>query len=527
MRSLGKNGMVASPHYLATGAGVNVLRSGGSAADAAIATNAVLAVVNPYLCGIGGDLFAQVYGAADRTLRGLNGSGRAGTHASPETVRELAGPGRRMPHRGALTVTVPGCVEAWGRLHERFGRLPLRQVLADAITYAERGFPVSAAFARAIELFAPFLHRDTPARETFLPGGKPPVEGQILAQPRLARSLRTIAEDGPAAFYTGWIGEELVRSLTATGGLLTKEDLAQHRSDWVEPLSVEYRGVTVFELPPNSQGLTALLILTMLNHFPSDVLAGEGEEYVHLLAEAARLAYADREAFITDPEHMSVDPAVLLSDAYGASRAALIRGRAAEEALAGTPGDTIYCCAADAEGNLVSLIESNFMGIGSGIMAGKTGIMLQNRGAWFSLDSDHANVIGPGKRTMHTLMPGMAFRGERPWLVFGTMGGSTQAQIHVEILTRLLDQGMALDQAIDAPRFDAVVGSGERDLPLITMETRFPDETVTALRARGHDVKLLESYSSSLGHAHAIEVLESGAYAGAADPRADSLALGY
>jgi gamma-glutamyltranspeptidase/glutathione hydrolase len=527
MRVLARNGMVASPHYLATGAGVNVLRQGGSAVDAAIATNAVLAVVTPYMCGIGGDLFAQVYTAADRTLIGLNGSGRAGQEAHPDRVIDFTEATGEMPTRGPLTVTVPGCVEAWGRLHERFGRLPLRQILAQAIGYAENGFPVSEAFARAIELSEPFLHRDTPARETFLPGGRPPQEGQILVQKRIARTLRSIADEGPSVFYNGWIGAELVRSLRAVGGLLTQEDLVQHTSDWVEPLSVTYRSVTVFELPPNSQGLTALLILNMLSHLPPDMLSDGGAEYVHLLAEAARLAYADREAFVTDPEHMSIDPAALLSDAYGASRAALIHGRAGQAAIAGSPGDTIYCCAADAEGNLVSLIESNFMGIGSGVMAGETGVMLQNRGAWFSLEPDHTNVIAPGKRTMHTLMPGMAYRDGRPWLVFGTMGGSAQAQIHVEILTRLIDQGMALDEAINAPRFDAVTGVGERGLPLVQLEARFPQETVTATQARGHDVAIVESYSSGLGHAHAIEVLDGGAYAGAADPRADSLALGY
>jgi gamma-glutamyltranspeptidase/glutathione hydrolase len=495
--------------------------------DAVIATNAVLAVVMPYMCGIGGDLFAQVYSAADRKLVGLNGSGRAGEEATLERVRELAGPDGVMPERGPLTVTVPGCVEAWGRLHERFGRLPLGQVLADAISYAESGFPVSQVFVRAIERSVPFLHPDTPARETFLPRGELPREGQILVQARLARTLQTIAGDGPDAYYNGWIGKELVRSLSEAGGLLAKEDLASHHSEWVEPLSVTYRGVTVYELPPNSQGLTALLILNMLNRLPSEALAGGGEEYVHLLAGAARLAHADREAFITDPEHMAIDPAALLTEAYAASRAAIIRGHAAEEALAGTPGDTIYCCAADAAGNLASLIESNFMGIGSGIMAGDTGIMLQNRGAWFSLEPHHANVIGPRKRTMHTLMPAMAFCDGRPWLVFGTMGGSAQAQIHVEIVTRLLDQGMQIDEAIDAPRFDAVVGSGERGRPLITMESRFSPEVIAAVRERGHDVALVEPYSSSLGHAHAIEVLENGAFAGAADPRAESLALGY
>jgi gamma-glutamyltranspeptidase/glutathione hydrolase len=518
--------MVASPHYLATGVGVDMLRQGGSAVDAAIATNAVLAVVTPYMCGIGGDLFAQVYTPADRKLAGLNGSGRAAAEATVERVRDLAG-SNRMPVRGALTVTVPGCVEAWGALHERYGRLPLRQVLAPAVEYADNGFPVSAACARSIELIEPILHPDTPARETFLPGGRLPVEGQILTQKRIAQTLATIAEEGPQAYYSGKIGREIVRSLRAVGGLLSEADLAEHRSEWIEPLPIHYRDATVYELPPNSQGVVALLMLSILDHMSPDALADEDVEYVHLLAETARLAYADREAFLTDPDHMAIDPRILLSNAYGESRARLVRQQVTSEALAGTPGDTIYCCTADADGNLVSLIESNFMGIGSGVMAGETGIMLQNRGHWFSLDLDHINVIDARKRTMHTLMPGMAFRSQEPWLVFGTMGGSTQAQIHVEILTRLIDQGKQLDEAISAPRFDAVVGTGENGLPSIAIESRFSEEVFVGLRQRGHDVTVVEPYSSRMGHAHAIQLIGNGTYVGAADPRADSLALGY
>jgi gamma-glutamyltranspeptidase/glutathione hydrolase len=518
--------MVASPHYLATGAGLNILRRGGSAVDAAIATNAVLAVVTPYLCGIGGDLFAQVYTAADRTLAGLNGSGRAPREATPERVRELAG-GVSVPARGPLPITVPGCVEAWGKLHERYGRLLLRDLLADAITYARDGFPVTANFARAMSLSASFLHPDTPARETFLPGGQPPVEGQIVVQSRIARTLETIAAEGPAAYYRGPIADEIARSVRAVGGLLSIEDLAEHHSDWVEPLSVSYRGVTIHELPPNSQGMIALQILNILERLSAEPIRHGGAEYVHLLAEAARLAHADRARYVTDPLHMSVQVSALLSDRYADDRACLIGQEATALAPAGTPGDTIYLCTADGDGNLVSLIESNFMGIGSGVMAGETGIMLQNRGHWFSLDPGDANVIAPGKRTMHTLMPGMAFKGDQPWLVFGSMGGSTQAQIHVELLTRKIDQRLPVDQTISAPRFDAVVGINDKGYPLIRMEDRFSPEVLGDLQRRGHCIQLLEPFSSAVGHAHMIELLDNGAYAGAADPRADSLALGY
>jgi gamma-glutamyltranspeptidase/glutathione hydrolase len=423
-------------------------------------------------------------------------------------------------------VTIPGCVEAWGRLYERFGRLPFPDLLADAITYAQDGFPVSAEVAQAITRSASFFHPDTPARETFLPGGKPPVEGQMLRQPRLARTLRAIADGGADAYYRGEIAQELVRSFRAVGGLISLDDLAGHHSDWVEPLSMPYRDVVVYELPPNSQGIIALLMLGMLRHVPAEPLAEGGGEYVHYLAEAARLAYADRARYLTDIDHMTVRPEALLDDRYVAERAEQLKGRTLGPAPAGTPGDTIYLCTADGDGNLVSLIESNYQGIGSGVMAGETGVMLHNRGAWFSLDRSHANVIAPGKRTMHTLMPAMAFRDGSPWLVFGTMGGSAQAQIHVELLTRILDQGKQIDEALAAPRFDAVVGEGPQGRPLIQMEAGFPADVMAELQRRGHEIQLLPP-GGGIGHAHAIQILGNGAYMGASDPRTTSLALGY
>ncbi|GAC1321365.1 MAG: gamma-glutamyltransferase [Chloroflexota bacterium] len=526
MRRMGRQGMVASPHYLATAAGVDILRRGGNAIDAAIATNAVLATVTPHLCGMGGDLFALVYRSTDGTLIGLNGSGRAPHAATAERVRALAG-NDRMPERGPLPITVPGCVDAWGVLHERFGRLPLADILAAAIRYAKEGFPITSRFAQSLTVVSTVLHPDTPARETFFPGGATPREGAILTQPRLAETLHTIARQGTGVFYRGAIAGEVVRSVQAIGGLLACEDLAAHRADWVEPLSVRYRDVTVYELPPNSQGIVALLMLSMLEHVPSAALSADDAGYVHHLAEVARLAYADRDRYVTDPEHMTIDPATLLASRHGRERMALVGDRISGAVTAGEPGDTAYLCTADNEGTLVSLIESNYMGIGSGVMAGETGVMLQNRGASFSLLPGHPNVIASGKRTMHTLMPGMAFQKERPWLVFGTMGGSMQPQIHVQLLTRLLDQGMPLDAAIGAPRFDAAAGADGEGRPLIRLEDRFPREVFDGLARRGHATQALDAYSSAVGHAHAIQILENDMYVGAADPRTDSLALGY
>jgi gamma-glutamyltranspeptidase len=522
---MGRRGMIASPHYLGTESGLRVLRAGGNAVDAAISANAVLAVVTPYMCGLGGDLFAQVYDAGTRELSGLNGSGRAASEATVERVRELAG-GAGMPQRGSLTVTVPGCVEAWGRLHQRYGRLPWAELLSDAIHHAAHGFPMSAGCVAAIERSAQFFHPETPAAETFMPDRAIPREGQVLVQPRLARTLSAIARAGPDVYYHGEIGTELIRALRAVGGLLSTDDLAAHQSEWVEPRSIRYRDVEVYELPPNSQGMVALMMLDILQHLPAQVIARGGEGYVHLLAETARLAYADREAYISDPDHMTIDPELLLAEEYGRERALLIRDHAAARYPAGSPGDTIYLCAADEEGSLVSLIESNYQGIGSGIMAGETGIMLQNRGAWFSLDTAHPNVIAPRKRTMHTLMPGMAFRHAKPWLAFGTMGGSMQAQIHVQLLTRLIDGGLSIDAAIDAPRFDAVSGA-VAGRPRLAIEQRFDDDVLADLFARGHAVDPVEPYSSEMGHAHAIQILDNAVYVGAADPRSEGLALGY
>jgi gamma-glutamyltranspeptidase len=526
MRRLGARGMVCSPNYLATGAGLGVLRRGGSAIDAAIATNAVLAVVTPYLCGMGGDLFAQVYSAADRRLYGLNGSGRAPAEATVERITQLAG-SSTMPSRGPLPINVPGCVEAWGVLHARFGRLPLGDVLSDALHYAERGFPLNRDFVRAIAASAPLFHSHTPARETFLPGGRVPREGAIFRQPRLAATIRTVATDGPGAYYRGPIAAEIARSVRAIGGVLSEDDLAAHTSDWVQPLEVRYRDVTVYELPPNSQGVVALMMLGMLDTLPPERIAAGDVESIHLLAEAARLAYADREAHLTDPAAMAIQAPLLVREDYLARRASLIGPRASVASPAGTPGDTIYLCAADEDGNLVSLIESNYMGIGSGVMAGETGVLLHNRGAWFSLDLAHRNVIAPRKRTMHTLMPGMAFRDGRPWLVFGTMGGSTQPQIHVQVLTRRIDAGLPIDRAIDAPRFDAVIGSDAFGRPIMEMEGRFDPDVIAGLWDRGHAPAVTEPYTGAMGHAHAIEILPNGAYVGASDPRADGLALGY
>ncbi|HEX8919449.1 MAG TPA: gamma-glutamyltransferase [Chloroflexota bacterium] len=523
MKAFGLRGMVASPHYLATAAGVAVLRRGGNAVDAAIATNSVLAVVAPEKCGIGGDLFAMVFTRRDGHLQGINGSGKAAHSATLERVQERTG-SAHMPIRGPLSVTVPGCVDAWFQLHGRYGRLEMTDILQDAISYAANGFAATNQLARALTLSESFLHPSMPARATFWTDGAAPTEGTVIRQPALADSLRKIARGGAAEFYKGSIAREIAASLQAIGGLLDEEDLSTHESQWVKPIKAPYRGVDVFELPPNSQGLAALIALRLLDGIPRRRLAEGGDCAVHVMSEALRLAYADRDAYMTDVDHMRVAPAAFLEREYIEARASCMGERAAPDAVPGIPGDTAYMCAADENGNLVSLIQSNFMGVGSGVMAGSTGIMLQNRGAMFSLDPDHSNAIAPGKRTLHTLMPAMAFKAKQPWLVFGTMGGSAQAQIHVQILSHLLDQDRQIDDAIDLPRFEITADAAGK--PLLVMESRFSPEVIDALRTRGYAVELAGPYDSRMGHAHAIEVWNQGVFAGAADPRTHGLALG-
>ncbi len=523
--TLARRGLVAAPHYLAAEAGLDVIKAGGNAIDAAIATSAMLQVVYPFVCGLGGDVFAIVYDARSGQLVGLNGSGRSARAATIERYRELGH--TSMPVHGIHAVTVPGCADGWQMLADRFGRLGLARALEPAIGYAEQGFPVGPGLHSAIERMGASDIPHPSWRRHFMPGGQAPAVGAIMRFPTLARTYRAIAAEGAATLYRGAVAAEMAAFFAREGGLISTSDLAEHHGDWVTPLAVRFAGLHVYELPPNTQGVTALQMLGLLDGLtlgesPFDPLTA------HLSIEAKKLAFADRDAYLTDPAHMRIDPAVLIAPDYLAQRRALIDpDRAlADVAPGGFSGDTVYLCAADGEGNAVSLIQSNYMGFGSGVVVDDTGIVLQNRGAYFSLDPSATNALAPSKRTLHTLIPSLALKDGRPAVVFGAMGGDGQPQTHAQVYTALARYGINIQAAIELPRW--VHGAGADGQPVARLESRWPAATLEGLRARGHTVATVAAYDALMGYAQGITLdPATGVMSGGADPRAESAAVGW
>lgn len=524
--TLATHGMVAAPHALAAQAGLDVLKAGGNAVDAAIAANATLQVVYPFVCGLGGDLFAIVWDAPTQTLIGLNASGRAPQAATIERYHSLGY--ETMPRYGIHSVTAPGCVSGWGMLSERFGKLGLARALQPAISYAREGFPVGRGLSQALARMdkAHFTHRSF--RENYLPDGRIPEVGSLATAHALAESLSIVANGGPDAFYRGPLAQRIAAFFAREGGLITEEDLAAHLAEWVDPLKVPFGGLEICELPPNTQGITALQMLGITDGLPlgDDPLSAQT---VHMAVEAKKLAFADRAAHITDIERMRLRPEALIDPDYLAERRAMISADRAREtvATAGFSGDTIYLCAADADGSAVSLIQSNYAGFGSGLVVDGTGISLQNRGAYFSLNPEAANSLEPGKRTLHTLIPSMALRDGRPVAVFGAMGGDGQPQTHLQVYTDLLRYGMNIQAAIETPRW--VHGAEEPgQVETLRLERRFPEETAEALRAMGHEVSMVAPLDSAMGHANGIVLdTERGVLHGGSDPRAEGAAVGW
>ena len=526
--TLATEGMVATPHYLASVAGLEVLRSGGNALDAAIAANAVLAVVYPHMCAIGGDAFILLWDPAASSLAAVNGSGRSAAAATIDALR-VAG-WATMPERGALTVTVPGAVDAWATALERFGTRALGDLLQPAIHYAERGFPSSPGLSLSIAANRDLLAaREATARQ-FLPGGRVPQPGDLLVQPELARSLRLLAADGPAALYGGALGEAVVAAVREEGGLLTLDDLRAHRSDWVQPLSTTYRDVTLVELPPNTQGVVALEMANIVEGFDLSVWGHGSAEQVHHLVESKKLAFVDRARYITDPDFAAIPLDRLTSKSYAASlRRRIDPLRAATPA---TPthgnGDTVALCVVDRDGLCVSLIQSIYSSFGSGLVADDTGIVLHNRGASFSLDPDDVNRLEPRKRPMHTLIPAMLLRDGLPWVVFGTMGAHGQAQTHIQLLSALVDCGLEPQEAVEFPRWYSGAARPGDPPDGLYVEPGFGPMVVAELRRLGHDVRVTDGPASLMGHAQMIEVdRRRGILKGAADPRSDGYALGW
>ena len=530
------HGMAATSHPLASQVALDILKRGGTAVDAAIAANAAIGLMEPTGNGVGGDLFAIVWDAKSRKLHGLNASGRSPRSLTLEKLREELGKLNRIsiPPRGPLPVSVPGTVDGWFELHGRFGKLPMKDLLQPAIDYARNGFPVTEIIAEGWERNAELLKGFPNFSETYMPNGRAPRKGEIFRNPLLANTLSAIAAGGRDAFYRGEIAQRIEKYMRANGGYLTAADLAAHRSEWVEPASTNYRGYDVWELPPNTQGIAALQMLNILEPYDLKSMGFGSAEYLHVFVEAKKLAFEDRARFYADPEFAKIPLKTLLSKDYAARRRASIKP---DKAAAGYPvdskvleqGDTIYMTVADAAGNMVSLIQSNYRGMGSGMTPDGCGFILQDRGELFSLEDGHANVYAPGKRPFHTIIPAFVTRDGKPWLSFGVMGGAMQPQGHVQVLVNMIDFGMNLQEAGDAPRVRHD-GSSEPTGGLmqnggeVVLEVGASAEAVKALQSRGHKVTVTND--GDFGGYQAIK-LENGVYFGASESRKDGAAQGY
>jgi gamma-glutamyltranspeptidase/glutathione hydrolase len=537
----GLRGAVVAPHHLATSAGLAVLAAGGSAVDAAIATNAVLSVVMPSSCGIGGDAFWLIWDAATGRQLAMNGSGRAPASADPTALRKAGL--ETLPFRGPLAVTVPGAVRSWGDAHARFGRLARGDVLRPAIELARDGFAAWDGFASAVERTLPLVEEaigpGSGFERVYRPMGRPWQPGEVVQLPALAATLERLAEAGFDDFYEGDVAARQCRGLAAAGSAIDAADLRDHASTWTEPISTDYRGVRVTTHPPNSSGIVALELLNILETFeppPAESFGPSGctdPGWIHLGIEASKLAMADRDYHLTDPDFADIPTEHLLSKAWATELAARIdpsRAALPREATSPRGGGTIYLATVDADGNAVSLIESNYMGFGSGVVDPETGIHYQNRGSYFSLDPAHPNVLAPRKRTLHTLLPGMLFRaGETaPWIVTGSMGGDAQPQIHAQVVSALVDGGVDVATAVAAPRW--FVEPAEHFAPPVEVraESRFAPGVLATLAVMGHPVTETAPFDGALGHAHAIELVDGGpanrgSLAAATDPRSAGL----
>lgn len=512
-----RDGVVAASQTLAAQAGAQMLARGGSAADAAIAANAVLTVVEPMMNGIGGDLFAIVRTAADGKKYGLNASGWA-----PQALTR-----EKFKPQGIHSVTVPGCVAGWAALHAKFGKLPWADLFGPAIYYAEQGFPVTEWIAQDWGKRVAKLRTDPHGAQVYLPGGRAPVSGTVFRNPALAQALRLIAREGETAFYKGSIAQALLGKSRALGGTMSAEDLAEFRPEWIEPVSTTYRGWTVWELPPNSQGIAALEMLNLMERFDLPKMQPYAADTLHLKMEAQKLAYADLRRYVADLRMAQVPVAGLISKPYAAARAKQVNPKkAACDAEPGQPipgeGDTIYLAAADAEGNLVSFIQSIYQSFGSGIAVAPYGFHLHNRGALFSTDPDSPNVVAPRKRPFHTIIPALMEKGSQA-VAFGIMGGLNQAQAHAQYVSYVVDHGMNLQQAMEAPRFTKPTFGGCD----VMVESRMPFTSVDALNQLGHKVQVVEAYAPDhTGGGQAISVdFKTQVKQAASDPRKDGAAV--
>jgi len=530
---IAQNGMAATSQPLATQVAVDILKRGGNAIDAAIAANALLGLVEPTGNGMGGDLFAIVWDAKSKRLHGLNASGRSPRSLTPEIFRQLGL--EIIPSHGPLPVTVPGCVDGWAELHAKFGKLPWKELFAPAIHYARNGFPLSELIAYYWDLSTPQLSAYPGFAEQFTIDGRAPKKGEIFRNPNLAKTLEMIAKGGRDAFYRGEIARTISDFMKKNGGYLSFDDLAAHHSEWVDPVSTNYRGVELWELPPNGQGIAALQILNILEGYDLRAMGFGSADYLHVFTEAKKLAFEDRARFYADPAFVDIPVAELISKEYANERRKLIdMKKAASRFEAGKAalenGDTIYLTTADSEGNMVSLIQSNYRGMGSGMAPHGLGFILQDRGELFDLTPGRPNSYAPGKRPFHTIIPAFATVDGEPWISFGVMGGATQPQMHAQIIINLIDFDMNLQEAGDAPRLVHTGSSqptGERmtDGGRVNLETSFDLRSASELVERGHvigdEVGLFGGYQAILRDR------ETGVYYGASESRKDGQAAGY
>lgn len=537
---IAQTAMAATSQPLATQIALDIMKSGGNAIDAAIAANAALGLMEPTGNGIGGDLYAIVWDAKTQKLHGLNASGRSPLGLSYDMLaNELKKLGRKdLPPHGMLPISVPGAVDGWFELHSKFGSMPMADILQPSIDYAERGFPVSELIAYYWDRSVPVLSKQPgDFAGTFTLNGKAPAKGQLFKNPALANTFKALAKDGRDAFYKGDIAVAIDRFMRANGGYLRFADFANHRSTWVEPLGVDYKGYTLWELPPNGQGIAALQMLQILKNFDLQATGFNTAESLHILVEAKKLAFEDRAKFYADSEFSKQPIQGLISAEYGRERAKLIGDKAAKRVDAGNPhlyeGDTIYMTTADKDGNMVSLIQSNYRGMGSGVVVPELGFVFQDRGQLFSMDKKHANVYAPGKRPFNTIIPAFITKDGKPLVSYGVMGGAMQPQGHVQVLVNMVDYGMNLQEAGDAARWQHL-GSTEptdgSDMYLqnggyIEVERGVPYETVRGLMHKGHDVRYgLGGYG---GYQAIMRDHANGVWIGASESRKDGQAAGY
>ncbi|MFB6318680.1 gamma-glutamyltransferase [Saccharicrinis sp. FJH54] len=529
---LGQHGMVATSHPLATQIGLDILKKGGTAVDAAIAVNAALGLMEPTGSGIGGDVFAIVWDAKTQKLYGLNGSGR-----SPEklTLDYLKLKGyEQIPPLGPLPVNVPGCVDGWFTLHKKFGKLPMKEILQPAIDYADKGFPVTELIGYYLQRSVPYyISKGFPnIEETYTINGKAPEKGDIFSNPALADTYRLIAKEGRDGFYKGVVAETISDFIREQGGFLSVEDLAKHHSEWVEPVSTNYRGYDVWELPPNGQGITALEMLNILEGYDFSPEDYGSARHIHLVTEAKKLAFEDRAKYYADMDFATVPVEYLISKKYADKRRAEIDLHRAGKYNAGeiSKGETVYFTVADKDGNMISMIQSNYRGMGSGMVPPGLGFMLQDRGELFSLNPEDANAYEPGKRPFHTIIPAFITKDGKPYISFGVMGGDFQPQGHVQIVMNLIDFKMNLQEAGDAPRINhngssTPTGIKAEDTGEITLESGFSQLVIRELMRMGHHVGFDDGIYG--GYQAIMYDAEKGVYYGASESRKDGQAAGY